>query len=304
MASPQAEMFKDTVRQFRAQLEAGGVTGPPDLGMLRAADATTGDTTVAPEGVEYSPGAVGGVSGVWVEPIGADPGRTILYLHGGGYVVGSSETHRKMVGHLAKAAGVRSFVADYRLAPEAPHPAALDDALAIYRALLADGTDPGRIVVAGDSAGGGLAVALLVAARDTGLPQPAGAIVFSPWVDLAGTGETMQTRVDVDLMVTAELAEMMAAHYLAGADPRTPTASPLYADLHGLAPMCIQVGDEEVLLADSTRLADRLRAAGVDVELEVFPEMQHVFQIAAGLLPESDDAIAKAGAFARRVASG
>jgi epsilon-lactone hydrolase len=303
MASPQAEMFKDTIRKFRAQLEAGGVTGPPDLGMLREADATTGDATAPPEGVTFTPGTVGGVPGVWVEPDGADLGRTILYLHGGGYVVGSSETHSKMVGHLAKAAGVRAFVADYRLAPEHPHPAALDDALAAYRALLADGTDPNRLVVAGDSAGGGLMVALLVAARDAGLPQPAGAIGFSPWVDLAGTGETMQTRADVDLMVTVELAEMMAAHYLAGADPRTPTASPLFADLHGLAPMCIQVGDEEVLLADSTRLADRLRAAGGEVELEVFPEMQHVFQIAAGVLPESDDALAKAGAFVVRAVS-
>jgi acetyl esterase/lipase len=271
--------------------------------MLRAADATTGDATAPPEGVTFTSGAVGGVPGVWVEPDGADSDHIVLYLHGGGYVVGSSETHAKMVGHLAKAAGVRAFVADYRLAPEHPHPAALDDALAVYRAVLADGADPDRLVVAGDSAGGGLMVALLVAARDAGLPQPAGAIGFSPWVDLAGTGETMQTRADVDLMVTAELAEMMAAHYLAGADPRTPTASPLYADLHGLAPMCIQVGDEEVLLADSTRLADRLRAAGGEVELEVFPEMQHVFQIAAGVLPESDDALAKAGAFVVRAVS-
>jgi acetyl esterase/lipase len=300
MASPQAEMFKATVREFRAQLEAGGVTGPPDLAMLRAADAISGDVTVPPEGVSYAPATVGGVPGVWVEPGEADPQRTILYLHGGGYVVGSSDTHAKLAGHLAVAAGARAFVADYRLAPEHPHPAALDDALAAYRALLAGGTDPSQLVVAGDSAGGGLAVALLVAARDAGLPQPAGAIGFSPWVDLACTGETFATRADVDLMVTSDLAGMMAGHYLAGADPRTATASPLYADLHGLAPMCVQAGDEEVLLADSTRLADRLRDAGVDVELEVFPEMQHVFQIAAGLLPESDDAIAKAGAYARR----
>lgn len=298
MASPQAEMYKATIRDFRAQLEAGGVSGPPDVATLRAADAISGNVTSMPEGVSFAPGFVGGVPGQWVTPAGAVGGRTLLYLHGGGYVVGSSDTHGKMVGHLAKAASTRAFVADYRLAPEHPHPAALDDALAVYRALLADGVDPRRLVVAGDSAGGGLVVALLVAVRDAGLPQPAAAIGFSPWVDLSGSGETMQTNAHVDLMVTKDLLLMMASHYLGNADPRTPTASPLFGSLHGLAPILVQVGDEETLLADSTRLVDKFRAAGVDTTLEVFPEMQHVFQLAAGLLPESDDAIAKAGAYA------
>ena len=299
VASPQAEMFKETVRQFRAQLEAGGVTGPVSLEMLRAADATTGDVTVPPEGVSYAPGSVGDVPGVWVSPASGGTAGTLLYLHGGGYVVGSSGTHQKMVGHLAKAAGVRAFVADYRLAPEHPHPAAIEDAVAAYRGLLADGVDPARLLVAGDSAGGGLVVALLVALRDSGVALPAGAMGLSPWVDLEGTGDSVQTRADVDLMVTPELAGMMAGLYLGGADPRTPSASPLYADLSGLPPMCVQVGDEETLLDDSTRLVARLRDVGVNVELEVFPEMQHVFQLAAGMLPESDDAIAKLGAFAR-----
>ena len=299
MASPQAESYKSVIREFRAQLEAGGMSGPMNIDMLRAADATTGDATIPPEGVTYTAAIVGGVPGVWIAPDGVSTSRTILYLHGGGYVVGSSDTHGKMVGHLVKAAGARAFLPDYRLAPEHPHPAALEDAVAVYRALLADGVDPARLLVAGDSAGGGLTVALLVALRDARVALPAGAMGLSPWVDLEGTGATVVTRAAVDLMVTPELATMMATLYLNGADPRTPTASPLYADLHGLPPMCIQVGDEETLLDDSLRLADRLRAAGVDVSIEVFPEMQHVFQLPAGLLPESDDAIAKLGAYAK-----
>jgi epsilon-lactone hydrolase len=297
MASAQAEAFKSVVRAFRAQLEAAGSGASITIEGLRAADATTADSTSEPEAVTYETGVVGGVPGLWVRPDGADPALVLLYLHGGGYVVGSPESHRKLVGHVAAAAGCHAFVAGYRLAPEHPHPAALDDAVATYRGLLASGVDPARLAVGGDSAGGGLTIALLVALRDAGVPAPAAAVALSPWVDLDSTGETHRTRAAVDLMVSAPLVEMMVSLFLGDGDRRDPTASPLFANVAGLPPLYVQVGDEEVLLADSTRLAERARSAGVDVTLEVFPEMQHVFQISVGNMPEANDAVAKLGSY-------
>ena len=300
MASEVATAMKATVRQMRDELMHAGAAGPASLADLRAADATMGDATGEPDAVTYASVSANGVPALWVTPQGAEPTRTMLYLHGGGYVIGSSATHRKMVGHLAKAAGCRALVVDYRLAPEHPHPAAVQDAVAAYRFLLEQGNAPSAMVVAGDSAGGGLTVALLVSLRDAGVTLPAAAMALSPWVDLEGTGESVTTRAEVDLMVTPALTKVMTDLYMGGQDLRQPTASPLYADLRGLPPLYVQVGDEETLLDDSTRLVARARAAGVEASLDVFPEMWHVFQLFAGFLPEADDAVVRLGAFARR----
>jgi monoterpene epsilon-lactone hydrolase len=188
---------------------------------------------------------------------------------------------------------------DYRLAPEHPHPAPVDDAVAAYRQLLADGFPAEHLAISGDSAGGGLTLATLVALRDRGLPQPAGAAPLSPWVDLEGTGATMESNAATDYIVDREGLRAMAALFIGDGDRRDPLAAPLYADLHGLCPLLIQAGGAEALLDDSVRVADRARAAGVEVTLDVTPEMQHVFQMAAGSAPEADEAVARLGSWLR-----
>lgn len=247
---------------------------------------------------------VDGVPAEWVCAPGVDRDRVLLYLHGGGYVIGSIATHRGLIARLSQAANCRALALDYRLAPEHRYPAAVEDATKAYRWLLRQGVAPGKIAVAGDSAGGGLTMATLVALRDAGDPLPAAAAPLSPWVDLEGTGESMKTRVDVDPMVEPGGLFGMAKIYLGDADPRQPTASPLHADLTGLPPLLIQVGDLETLLDDSTRLAARAEAAGVDVTLEVWPEMVHVWQLFAPMLPEGREAIARIGAFVREKTAG
>src|SRR5579885_2123644 len=209
-----------------------------------------------------------GVPAEWITAPGADAGRNLLYLHGGGYTIGSIKTHRCLAGWISRAARARVLIIDYRLAPEHPFPAAVDDSLAAYRCMLDSGLTAARITIAGDSAGGGLAVATLLAIRDARLPLPAAGVCLSPWVDLEGTGESMKTKAEVDPMVASGNLGDMAAAYLGGKDPKTPLASPLYADLRGLPPLLIQVGTAEVLLDDSRRLAERARAAGVEITYE------------------------------------
>lgn len=240
-----------------------------------------------------------GVPGEWIVPPGAEESRVLLYLHGGGYVIGSVNTHRDMVSRIARAAQARALAIDYRLAPEHPFPAAVEDATAAYRWLLASGVSAERIVIAGDSAGGGLTLATLLALRDAGDLLPAAAVCISPWTDLAVTGESMDTKADVDPMIRKAEAIEGAKLYLAGADPRTPLASPLYADLSGLPHLLIQVGTHETLLDDSVRLAERARAAGVDVTLEEWEEMIHVWHFFAFILPEAQQAIDRIGQFVR-----
>jgi epsilon-lactone hydrolase len=212
-------------------------------------------------------------------------------------VMNSLRSHARLAGAIGHAAGCRVISFDYRMAPEHPFPAAVDDGLAAYRALLHLGYAPAQIAIAGDSAGGGLTLATLQAIRTAGLAQPAAAVVLSPWTDLEGTGVSMTSNTDRDLMIDGPAMTGVAAIYLAGADPRDPLAAPLYADYSGLAPIYIQVGGDEVLLDDSTRVAVSAAHAGVAVRLEVFPEMQHVFQSAVGMLPESDEAIARIGGY-------
>ncbi len=240
---------------------------------------------------------VNGIPAEWVIPSGAADNGSILYLHGGGYTIGSIKTHRSLVSYLSKAAGMRALLIEYRLAPEHPFPAAVEDSVAAYRWLLKEGFDPARIAIAGDSAGGGLTVATMVKLRDEGEPLPAAAVCLSPWVDMEGVGESMKTRAEVDPIVEQGPLLEMAEAYLGGTDPRTPLAAPLYADLKGLPPMLIQVGTAEVLLDDSTRLAERAKKAGVDVTLEPWEDMIHIWQFFASMIPEGRDAVERIASF-------
>jgi epsilon-lactone hydrolase len=254
-----------------------------------------------------APVDAGGVPAEWTTPeSGAATRGTLLYLHGGGYFEGSPTTHRRLVTALCLASGVRGLSVDYRLAPEHPFPAAVDDAVSAYRWLVREGgEEPSRVVVAGDSAGGGLSAALLVALRDAGDPLPAGAYLLSAWTDLAGTGESMRSRADADPMIDPRDMPATAARYVPDGDLRNPHASPLYADLAGLPPLLIHVGDAEVLLDDSRRLAERAAAAGVAVECEIWPDAFHVFQMLVGMVPEADEAVAQAAAWiTKRLAAG
>jgi epsilon-lactone hydrolase len=237
----------------------------------------------------------GNVPGEWISAPGANPQRVILYLHGGGYVVGSINTHRAMVARIARAANARALAIDYRLAPESPFPAAVNDAVAAYRWLLARGYKPNNIVIAGDSAGGGLTIAALLKLRDAGDPMPAGAVPISPWTDLEGTGESVRSRAARDPMVTQDNLASSARQYYRDHDPTHPLISPLHGDFRGLPPMLIQVGDAEILLDDATRVAERAKAAGVKVELEVWDDMIHVWHVFAKILPEGQQAIDKIG---------
>jgi monoterpene epsilon-lactone hydrolase len=250
-----------------------------------------------PDGVTGEPVDAGGVPCEWQAT--ADHGDgVVLYVHGGGYVAGSIASHRNLTGHLAKASGCRVLSVDYRLAPEHPHPAPVDDAVTAYRWLLDQGIDASNIAISGDSAGGGLTVATQLAIRDQGLPMPAASVPISPWVDMSASGESFQTRADLDPMVSHENIAGIAANFLGpDGDPDDPLASPLCGDLTGLPPMLIHVGDHEVLLSDSQALAAKAEAEGVDVTLEVWPEMIHVWHSLAGMCDEADEAIAKAAEF-------
>lgn len=272
-----------------------------DLGALTVQErrAATGSFLAEPPaGTIVEPVNADGVPAEWVIASGVGTGRVLLYLHGGGYQIGSPATLRHVIALLSEAAQARVLSVDYRLAPEHPFPAAVQDSMTAYRWLLASGgIEPGAIAIGGDSSGGGLTLGTLVALRDAGDTMPAAAFAISPWTDLALTGESLRTRAAVELMLQPEGMPATASLYLAGADPRHPHASPLYADLHGLPPTLIQVGDAEIILDDSTRFAARARAAGVDVTLEVWDEMPHVWHAFAGLLPEADRAIAAIGAW-------
>jgi epsilon-lactone hydrolase len=247
--------------------------------------------------------------GEWLEPVAAPSDRaanaghtpTVLYFHGGGYYFCSPQSHRALSFGLATRAGAPTFSLDYRMAPEDRFPAALDDAMAAYRHLVASGIAPHSIVIAGDSAGGGLALATLVALRDAGDPLPAGGVLFSPWTDLAATGATIRTNDGADPMFSGPAIGRAARVYLGDTPATHPYASPVYADLLGLPPLFIQAGSTEVLLDDSRRVAEKARAAGVSVEFQIWPKMPHVWQIFAPFVPEAREALDAAAGFVREV---
>jgi monoterpene epsilon-lactone hydrolase len=290
MASPQLQMAKDA---YKAILQSGATT-PQEL---RVVFEKLGDSTPLAPDIKKEKVSAGGIDGEWISAPNSSADRAVLYVHGGGYVIGSVNTHRDLLARIARASGARVLGINYRLAPEHPFPAAVEDSVAAYRWMLAQGLKPNRIAVAGDSAGGGLTVATLIAIRDAKLPTPGAGVCISPWVDMEGIGETMKTRAEVDPVVQREGLLGMAAAYLGGQNPRSPLAAPIYADLKGLPPLLIQVGDAETLLDDSIRLNDRAKAAGVSTKLEVWPEMIHVWQLFASFLPEGQQAIDGIGSF-------
>jgi monoterpene epsilon-lactone hydrolase len=248
-----------------------------------------------PRGVAIAPERLGGVAGEWLSAHdGEQP--TLIYIHGGAYVLCSPRTHRPLTGAFARR-GFRVFAPDYRLAPEQPFPAALDDVVAVYRALLDRSIPPGRIVLGGESAGGGLVLSLMLRLRALGLPLPAAAVVFSPWTDLAATGASLQANSGRDAMFDGATVARAAKLYLGEASPRDPLASPVYADLAGLPPLLIHVGADEVLRDDSTRVAADARAAGVDVTLAIWPVVPHGWQVFQGLIPEARHSVEQAVAF-------
>ncbi|MEO1246056.1 MAG: alpha/beta hydrolase [Pseudomonadota bacterium] len=227
----------------------------------------------------------------WLRPERPLAGRVLLYLHGGAYVLGSSDSHRHLVSHIARAAGLSALLPEYRLAPEHPYPAAVEDAVRVYASLLDEGFRPADIVIAGDSAGGGLTMATLLSLREQGLPQPALGCLLSPWLDLAAEGETMRSRKDEDPWFSPEDFPHVTRYYCDDADRKLPLVSPVYADPAGLCPVYIQVGDHEILLSDSERLAENIRSSGGSAELEVWPDMWHVFQAFVLVMPESRAAV-------------
>ena len=258
-----------------------------------------------PAEIKHTPVAAQSASGLcaaeWLSV--ADPKKTVLYFHGGGYFFCGLTTHRPACAYLAKSAQARVLSVDYRMAPEHIFPAAVDDAVAWWKELLAQGISPKSVVFAGDSAGGGLALACLVASRDQGLPMPAGAVLFSPWTDLSCSGETMTTLSDADVMFNPESLPQAADFYLAGQSPTHPLASPLFADLKGLPPLMIHASRHEILLSDSTRLHDRAQQHGVHSEIHLRAKLPHVWPTMV-MLPEGRQSLKESAQFINRVTTG
>ena len=271
---------------------------PPTWPERRAGIDAMGAAAPVPEGCQIEPLTLGGVPSEKITPRGADATRTIFYLHGGGYCVGGCASHRVMVARMAIEAGATAYTIDYRMAPEHRFPAAVDDALAAWRALLASGRNASRTIIAGDSAGGGLSVATAIAARDAGLPLPAGLHLISPWANLTNKSPAYQAKAQTDFIITQAGIDEFAITYLAEADPTHPSASPLFADFSDLPPMLIQVGSEEVLMSDSIQLAERAGFALVDVTLRIWPDMIHIWPFFAQL-GASGRAIAESSAWVK-----
>lgn len=256
---------------------------------------------VKPEvGAKREPVSANGVKAEWVTAPGASADRGILYLHGGGFVLGSIKSHGDLAERLSRAARARVLIIDYRLAPEHPFPAPVEDAIKAYRFMLDQGLKPAHMAIAGDSAGGGLTFSTLLAIKNEKLPMPACATPLSPWVDLENSGETMKTKAADDPMVQKHMVDQMAATYAQQTSLRDPLLSPLHGDLSGLPPLLIQVGGRETLLDNATRIGDKAKKAGVSVEVDVWPEQVHVWQIFAGCLDEGEQAVQKLGAFMRK----
>lgn len=275
----------------------------PDFDHRRSVDAVRAELVAAaragkpPQDVEMTPTAAGERRAVWITPQHASSDAVMLYLHGGAYIAGGIDTHAHWVAYLAKAAGLRALLVEYRLAPEHPFPAALDDAVQSYHWLLKRGISPEQIIVAGDSAGGGLTLTTLIRLRDEGAPLPAAAVCISPWTDLKATGESLRTHNRADPWLRAESIIPGAAHYHGSMPPDHPLISPLYADVHDLPPVLIHVGECEILLSDALRMAAKLRTAGNDIQLTVWSGMWHVFHAFGFAMPESRQAIMEIAQF-------
>lgn len=290
-------------RQQRDALDQMLRDGPLDLGGDLAEQRVIFEEMMAaipmPPDVRTSSGSLGGIPVVNVDVADADRERIIFYLHGGAYAIGTAASSVGLASDLARRAGTRLVTVDYRLAPEHPHPAALEDAVAAYQGLLDNDVPPSTIAVAGESAGAGLAVATLVALKHAGIPQPAAAVLMSPWADLTLSGDSINGKAAIDPALTPEGLARRAADYLGDSDPAAQLVSPIFADLTGLPPLLIQAGSHEILLDDATRLAARAAAADVAVTLEVTPGVPHVFQGFAAMLDDGDAALTTASRFLR-----
>ncbi|MGO4594971.1 alpha/beta hydrolase [Leifsonia sp. 2TAF2] len=300
-------MSAEQRRSLDAQLRtaAGEQEPPPSIEEMRSGFAALMGAFPLPSGVSRAPTSLGDRPAVRVEPEHPAQAGTILYFHGGSFILGSPATAMSITAQLVRRTGIRAISLDYRLAPEHPFPAAIHDGLAAYRELLASGVAPESIVFAGDSAGGGLSITTALAVRDAGLPLPAAIVAFSPGLDHTRSGESMQSKEGIDPFFTREAMRRTGELYLAGQDPAQPLLSPaVHADLRGLPPLLLQVGTNELLLDDSVRLADRARDAGVDVILDVTAGVPHVFQAYVDDLDEAAEALDRAALFIRQRVTG
>jgi epsilon-lactone hydrolase len=294
-----SQAMQHAIDAIRDRQQASAGQAPATLEERRAAFTPADRLHPVPPDVLVTQVNAGGVPAHWLAAPGADTGRVLLFLHGGGFEFGSVRSDGELAARLGRASGMRVLFPEYRLAPEHPFPAAIDDVLAVWRWLRTGHAVGARsIAVAGDSAGGGLAVALLVATRDAGEPMPAAAVLMSPTVDLTSSGASMTERADQDPISTPAMLRQFASDYLAGADPKTPLASPLFAQLAGLPPLLVQVGTADLLLSDSERLAAAAAGAGVDVTLEIGEGLPHVYQLMLGT-PEAAEATERTGKFLR-----
>lgn len=290
MISTQANALTELYKNWTAKM----ATGTMELPEMRTMFEEWGTLATEPTGFSYTTVSLGGVPCLEAAETGTpDNGRVLLCFHGGGFVGGSAESHRKMFSHIAKAVGCKAIIVDYARTPENPHPGIVRQCTAVYSALLDQGYEPQHIAMIGDSAGGNLATAVPLNAHHEGLAIPGACVPLSPWYDMEPTGETFVTNANVDAFVSPDAVRLMAGMYLGVADPCDPGVNLLHTDPSDLPPMLIQVGGHEALLDDSRRFYERAKAAGVDVTLQVFPEMQHVFQLMSGKAPEADDAIGK-----------
>ncbi len=298
MASVESKDLYDLYKSWAQKMAAN-----PNMQLdeLRRLFSHWGDVTADPRGVDYIEVEAAGLPAMWVLPKGCVKDRALLCSHGGGYVVGSIYTHRKLFGHIAKAVGCRALIVDYRLAPESPHPGPVNDMASTYRWLLEhEGLKPEHIAFTGDSAGGALALTTIAAVRQQGLPLPAATMPMSPWVGADTSGETYVTNMERDALVSRNTTDGLGSLFIGEkGNPYDPLANPLYIDYTGYPPIYLQVGDAEVLLDDSRRIASKAKNEGVDVRLDIFPDMQHVFEFLAGVAPEADDAIARMAAWVR-----
>ena len=283
------------------------------ISMLKGFQESAGEITIAkvregmdqlgkmgklPKDVKCKPVIAGSVPAEWITTPNSESQKVVLYLHGGGYVAGSIASYRDLVARISSVSKARILILEYRLAPEFPFPNALEDSVAAYKWLVStENINPNNIIIAGDSAGGGLTLATAIKLRNEGFPLPIAIVCLSPWTDLAGTGESLKTNGEIDPFISLEMFEICARTYLETTDPCNHLASPLYADLQGLPPLLIQVGTSEVLLDDSIRFAERAKTAGVDVRLKIWKDMIHIFAIFAIFTPESRQAIEQIGEF-------
>ena len=272
----------------------------PTLEEQRAGLEQMGKIVKMPAGIDVEPVTIQDIRAEWLRAPGVDDERVILYVHGGAYTLGSLNTHRAFASRVSMTAGMRALLIEYRLAPEHPFPAGLEDCKTAYGMLLDNGVSSDKIAIVGDSAGGGLSLATVLSLRDAGAPLPSSIVCLSPWADLELTGESVTTRAQADPWLKYDSVSIHAERYIGANDPRNPLISPIHADFSGLPPILLQVGTREILLDDSTRLVAGAKEAGVDVTLEVWEGMWHVWQFLAGIVPESQQALDRIGGFVRR----